>query len=390
MESFTGKQKKIAIFDFYLGGHHIEYLHHIYMNVMHNSNLRVTFIIPNNFESFKAELEWPVSDNIDFVFYELDDKKVRSLSTLEKSRLLSRLLNDYVKKTGIKDVVLIELMPFLPLLPFIVDKDIRLTGIVYNFPIYSKEVSLKENLYNKLIWKMISYFKVFQRVCLLNSKKAVEIYNKRYKTNKFSYLPDPYIPIPLESSEVSNIRKLIKSEAKVFVHLGGMSRRKGTLLILDALLKLDASVLRNKTFIFAGRIIEDIHDEFYHKVEELRDKVQIIVIDRFCKYSTFGACCDIADFILIPYMNIGQSSGVCSYAAQFRLPVIGPDKGLLGEIIRENGLGYTLDITVERLAEVIEMVDKVSIPVDVEKSQNYLSNNTPLLFYKNLLNIDIR
>ena len=106
--------KKIAIFDFYLGGHHIEYLHHIYINAVEQKDVDFTFIIPSNFSAFKSDFVWPEVDNVRFLFYDLDDKYVRSLGFLKKSKLLCLLLKRFIKETGIKDVILIETMVFLP------------------------------------------------------------------------------------------------------------------------------------------------------------------------------------------------------------------------------------------------------------------------------------
>ena len=44
----------------------------------------------------------------------------------------------------------------------------------------------------------------------------------------------------------------------------------------------------------------------------------------------------------MPYQITKLSSGVLGYAAVFRKPVIGPSDGLIGNLIRENGLGKCL------------------------------------------------
>ena len=132
------KKKEIAIFDFYLGGHHIEYLHHIYMYAIEDVTTNYTFIIPDNFDKFGGKMSWPKADNIHFIFYELDDKYVRSLKALEKSRMLSKLLKKFVIDTGIKDIVLIETMVFMPYLPLYLGRKAKITSILYHLPMFSK------------------------------------------------------------------------------------------------------------------------------------------------------------------------------------------------------------------------------------------------------------
>lgn len=377
------KKKEIAIFDFYLGGHHIEYLHHIYIYAIEHKDVDFTFIIPSNFSKFKSDFVWPESDNVKFVFYNLDDKYVRSLGFRQKSKLLCGLLKRFIAETGIKDVILIETMVFLPYLPLYISGKVNITSILYHLPIFHKEARLKSRLHTKLDMGLVAYARCLKKVCLLNSESAVEIYNKKYRTRKFAFLPDPYTPLVCERS-IEEIKKEhnIDLYKEVFIHIGGLTRRKGTIEILDALVKLDAESLKNKCFIFAGRVIEDIKTEFYNKIEQLKNKVQIVIFDQFCEYSLFGEICTIADYIIIPYKNTAQSSGICSYAAQFNVPVIGPAEGLLGSLIRENGLGYTInEINSDKIVELINSGEYKHIITDKMKADKYLRTSTPENFF---------
>lgn len=379
-------KKRIAIFDFYLGGHHIEYLHHIYINAVEHKDIDFTFIIPSNFSNFKSDFVWPVSDNIKFLFYDLDDKYVRSLGIRKKSKLLCQLLKRFIKETEIKDVILIETMVFLPYLPMYINRKVNITSILYHLPLYHKAPTLKSKLHAKLDMSIIAYSRCLKKVCLLNSKKAVEIYNKKYHTGKFAFLPDPYTPLACKQS-VEEIKQEynIGSDKEIFIHIGGLTRRKGTIEILDAIAQINAERLKDKCFVFAGRVIEDIEIDFYEKIEKLKDNVQIIVLDQFCEYSVFAELCTIASYIIIPYKNTAQSSGICSYAAQFKVPVIGPTEGLLGSLIRDNGLGCTIkEITADKIAELINSGEYKNIKTDKIKAEEYLETSTPKNFFHHL------
>lgn len=379
-------KRKIAIFDFYLGGHHIEYLHHIYINAVEHREKDFTFIIPCNFHTFKSDFVWPESDNVKFLFYDLDDKYIRSLGFRKKSKLLCQLLKRFIQETGIKDVILIETMAFLPYLPVYISRKVNITSILYHLPIYYKAPTFKNKLHTELDMSIIAYSRCLKKVCLLNSSSAVEIYNKKYHSNKFAFLPDPYTPLICKRS-VEEIKKEhnINSCKKVFIHIGGLTRRKGTIEILDAVAQLNTECLEDKCFIFAGRVIEDIKKVFYEKIEQLKNKVQIIVFDQFCEYSFFAELCTIADYIIIPYKNTAQSSGICSYAAQFKVPVIGPAEGLLGSLIRDNGLGYTINgINADKLAKLISSGEYKNIKTDKIKAEEYLGTSTPKNFFHHL------
>lgn len=381
------KENRIAVFDFYLGGHHIEYLHHMYMYAIKDTTTSYTFILPDNFEKFGKKMSWPKVDNISFVFYELDDKYVRNLKAFEKSRMLSKLLRKYVKETGIKNIILLETMVFMPYLPFYLGGKVDITSILYHLPLYSRGTSLKNRVYNRLMMFLMAISPCLKKICLLNSTEAVDYYNKKYITSKFSFLPDPYVPLNCEKEE-SCIRKEMGIDASktVFIHFGELMRRKGTLEILDSLFLVDKDNLKDKCFVFAGRVIEDIKEEFYNKVVRLQDKVQIIVFDKFCEYSLFAEICTIADYAIIPYRNTAQSSGVCSYAAQFGVAVIGSGEGLLGNIIRTYGLGIAIEaLNSEKIANILNTSIYKDIKVEREKNHEYLNISTPKNFFNCLI-----
>lgn len=381
--------RRIAIFDFYLGGHHIEYLHHIYINAIEHKEIDFTFIIPRNFHTFKSDFVWPVSDNVKFMFYDLDDKYIRSLAFRQKSKLLCQLLKRFIKQTGIKDVILIETMVFLPYLPLYISRKVNITSILYHLPIYHKAPTFKSKLHTELDMSIVAYSRCLKKVCLLNSKSAVEIYNKKYRTSKFTFLPDPYTPLTCKQSvEEIKLEHNISLNKEVFIHIGGLTRRKGTIEILDAITQLNAECLKDKCFVFAGRVIEDIRKDFYEKIGQLKEKVQIVVLDQFCEYSLFAKLCTIANYIIIPYKNTGQSSGICSYAAQFKVPVIGPAEGLLGLLIRDNGLGHTIKgINAEKIAEFIRSGDYKKSNINNIKAEKYLAIRTPKNFFLHLIEL---
>lgn len=381
------KKKELAIFDFYLGGHHIEYLHHIYMYAIEDVTISYTFILPNNFDKFGGKMSWPEADNIRFIFFELDDKYVRSLKALEKARMLSRLLKKYANETGIKEFVLIETMVFMPYLPFYLGKKVRITSILYHLPLFSVNSSLKSKVLTNINFRFLAKSPCFKKICLLNSEEAVAFYNKKFRTKRFSFIPDPYVPIECEKVRSAIREGLgIGSSKKVFIHFGGLTRRKGTLEILDALFYVDKDKLENLTFVFAGRVIEDIKEEFYNKINRLKDKVQIIVFDQFCEYSLFAEICKIADYIIIPYRNTSQSSGVCSYAAQFKVPVIGPSEGLLGKIINNYKLGVGFPaLNSVKIAKILQENIYKEISQDKEYADSYLRISTPQNFCQHLI-----
>ena len=162
---------------------------------MEDIDTNYTFIVPENFEKFGSHMSWPKVDNIRFIFYELDDKYVRSLKALEKARILSKLLKKFVDETGLKDIILIETMVFMPYLPFYFGKKVKITSILYHLPLFCAISSFKSKVYNYINFWLLANAPCLKKVCLLNSAEAVDFYNKKFGTEKFAFLPDPYVPI---------------------------------------------------------------------------------------------------------------------------------------------------------------------------------------------------
>ena len=224
---------------------------------------------------------------------------------------------------------------------------------------------------------MISRFSCFERVFLLNDTNSTRYYNKKYFTDKFDYLPDPYLPIE-HISEI-NIRTEydIKKNKKILLHFGGMSKRKGTLDILNSILLLKDEIASNFCFIFAGRVYDDIKREFYDKINEIGNRCQVLIFDSFCEYNFLGILCKNSDFILMPYHITSQSSGVMAYAAQFEKPVIAPSSGLLGRIVEDYKLGILLpEINPEIIASCLSSKMFSSYRHNKNCSREYLANNT--------------
>ena len=177
----------------------------------------------------------------------------------------------------------------------------------------------------------------------MNDHDSAETFNKLYHTDKFQFLPDP-VP-SVDRSKVHDIRKElnIPQDKKVFLHFGGLSDRKGTLDILDAIGLCSKEDLADKTFIFAGHQSKNLEPLFSARYNFVKDKAQILVFNEFCSYDFLYNLCYTCDVILMPYHLTDLSSGVLGYASVFNKPVVGPSDGLIGRLIRQYNFGLALD-----------------------------------------------
>ena len=371
------------IFDTSLDGHHIEYLHHIYMSACENNcNAQFIFAVPKEFEKQKNKLSWIPCNWIKIIFIEDKDVELcKEGNYFTKSWNYSKVLKKYTQLYKVDELFLITLIYPYPFLPLFLKSNIKVSGIVYRIYLYEwKTSSFLKKIKDAFETFVMAKAKCTKSIFILNDNSAACYFNKLFKVNKFKFLTDPINPT---SSTPKNIRQELQiAESKeIYLHFGAMYERKGTLTILDAIELLSKEELENKCFIFAGKIGNDIKEAFYKKKKILDEKVKILVYDEFCSYDFLNNLCFSCDYIVIPYKNISCSSGVVGYAAQLRKTLIAPKDGILGKLVKRFNLGITTNISdPSELALVIR-----SKKLHASCSDRYIQANSVTSFCNRIL-----
>lgn len=334
---------KTLVFDTSVTGHHLEYIHHLYLGMLKRTKEHYIFVIPESFKDNRNQYLWPQTDHIIFDF--LSSEEIAKMT--QKNFILSAwnrsiLVREKVKKHNVDSVFLIMLMAFMPFVLFMLPGKVKLSGIIYRIYLYEwRQMNFFKKAKDVIIFLLLSHSKHVKSAFILNDSSAAAYLNKLYKTKCFKFLNDPFNKIEYTPK---NIREElgIKDAQKMFLHFGGLSRRKGTLAILDSISFLSAEECKKYVFVFAGRLYPDIKEEFYKRLSQINQKCKIIIFDSFCSNETLYDLCYSCDALLIPYSNISQSSGVLNYADHFQKPLIGTGKGMLGKLIRRRK-GYLLE-----------------------------------------------
>ena len=372
---------KILIVEPYITGHHLEYLHHIYMMTLLMPDSNFVFVLPKSFEEAKKLFDWPENRN---VIFELslptksrNAKKSSIIGSLKKSIFYSKLTKLYINKYKPDALFSLYIMTLVPFLPFSIFSKVHTIGIVYDIYLRKERVSSKERIVNFMRYKVLAQSCLFKKIFILNDKVSANRLNEKYHTKKFSYLPDPYVPLLTKEYDFRKENNIDKSKI-VFAHFGSMTRRKGTLDILNYMSSLSAHQCARYVFVFAGKVNEEIKNEFYNYINSYKEKVEILVFDDFCSYDFLAGLCKAASAILIPYHDTCKSSGLIGYASQFGVPVVAYSGGLLEELIRKYNLGIIAD-------KGMTLVDAYSI-VENKKytspSRKYCDDNNVSNFIK--------
>lgn len=359
---------RTLIFDMTLTGHHLEYLHHYYRGILTRMNEDFVICVPeDDFKKQKENYIWQDSDNVFFEFLSSEDLHyVFCKSGIKRYFAEAKLIAQKARDLNVNRVILTNFIHTIPFLLWFMPNKVKVRGIVYRIYLYGKK-NFRYRIENFCYWLMAKS-KVMDKIFILNDQNSADCLNNIHKTDKFTFLPDP-VP-EVDKSKLENIRSLydIPIRNKVFLHFGGLTKRKGTLEILKAIDLCDKEMLKDKTFIFAGRIYDDMSEDFYKLKNAVIQKTQILVFDEFCSYEFLYKLCYSSDVILMPYQQTNLSSGVLGYAAVFSKPVVGPKGGLIGSLIDSYQMGYCLpEISSNALAESFVINNNVISSYDYEK-----------------------
>jgi glycosyltransferase involved in cell wall biosynthesis len=354
-------------------GHHLEYFNHLYKYIGENKKQeKYVFVVPEEFHNLKDKFFWESYENISFHYINKIDLKGHVKNKFKKAFYLSRLLKKTMKELNSKDVFLIDLMTFLPFLPFFLTNKNNVSGIIYHIYLYKwKESSILSKIQDVLKYLLFAKFSCFSNIFILNDSSAFRRLNTLYKVNKFKYLVDPIVPIKSNGLKDLRSQLSVNNEDQIILHFGAMTRTKGTLDVLDFVKRTPENQLKNMVFVFAGVIKSDIRKEFYKLFDELKVKCRIFVFDEFLDFDFTASLFNSSDIVFCPYQRIYQSSGVIGYSVQFNKPVIVPNQGLLGKLVRNNKIGITYDkFEYQIILDILFRAKKYRI------SNDYLKNHT--------------
>lgn len=367
---------RILIFNSTKGGHFTEWIQHLLNESYKDNKNKYYYVIPNdrkqliiNNEKYNVNIEYLTEDEINYC---------NNHNLIFNAYKKTILLKKYAKKYNVNKIFLISLMHYLPFCCIMLSTKIEITGIIYRIYLYEwNNINILKKIIEISKYIVIKYSNI-KRAFILNGNFIAQYINDLYKTNVFKSIVDPFNKIEYNPQNLRN--KYTDNKSKIFIHIGALTERKGTITILDAIALLPEHDKDKFTFIFAGKVHEEIKKIFYEKVKLANKHASIIIFDHFCDDMFFNDLCYTCDGILIPYKNTTQSSGIIGWAAHYKKRVIGPSEGLLGKLIKTYKLGYRItNITPKKL--------KDSFYYDFSQNNtNYTNINQTCFFLETIFN----
>ena len=189
---------------------------------------------------------------------------------------------------------------------------------------------------------LLDRFSLMYRALYLDEKYVIN-HPRRY------WIPDmfqQYADMIIQKEEPDQrlwIEKLEKFKLKnkgrfMFLYFGTAQFRRGYDVVMDMALRYDGC------FIHCG--LQNNKEKYLHNVAEMRTilaergvlfETNQYIEDPLCVESFFRS----ATHLILPYRNFFGSSGVMLQALSYGIPVLAPDKGIIGHRIEKYGLGIT-------------------------------------------------
>ena len=351
-------------YDTDISGHHSEYISHLVDYLAKNKLVeKYIFIVHPDFliEFPHIIIKAETVANIKLVAISLQEHtKINQGNLILRSIKTYELMDKYAKRFSATHVCLLHFNIFQFALGLFKQKYEIISILFLQFNrMQTKSLNDKlKYLRKKLQTGFYIRNKQIKKVFVLNDQKTVEYLNMKFSTTIFHLLPDP-VPevVPLPNFNIYN-EYLFDKERKIFLHVGSLSKRKGSINILDSFNHLEIKDLDKIVLLMIGKTDQSTDTLIKNKIALLNQKFENIVIvykNEFISESKMKSLFEQCHIVLVPYKNVEVSSGIIGHSIAARKPVIGINKGLLGEMIEENKLGILIqESTPELIAEGIK------------------------------------
>lgn len=211
---------------------------------------------------------------------------------------------------------------------------------------------------------------------------AVEPIRRLGAPARIVHLPEPFEAdaLPTEPREATRRRLGVEDGRHMLLLFGALDPRKGVLELLHALQALPGPLAQRACLVMAGETTT-VRQEVEEAVAALRAEgtLQVLHLDAFVPDAEMHRLFGAASLVLLPYQHHVGSSGVVVRAAAAGVPVLGPEYGMLGPLIRDHGLGMSVDTTrpADLVRGLVQFLDEAApYPFDPSQARAYAAANT--------------
>lgn len=415
---------RLLTFDPFVMGHHLEHLDHLSSYVVSRVQGNVSAEVPTDVKMHMAvhprveehgpELVERAEQHSSLSLYRIADAEyeaIKESSGFRRGQAMWAAASRAAQAVRADHCLFMEVNFVQPLLglPRARRVDFDVSGILF-FP-FCRIEPRSEGLLDRAKAALERFRKYLQlkwvlqnsRVChlfVINDPLSARRLQELYKWHHFSSLPDPVVELT-GSEEQEGREALVGGPGKwpddrVHVTLFGSLREgKGVRELIQAARRLPESVTTQMAIHLIGAPREDLEEELPGLVRDLRDAQSSLLVHyegRFVSDAELHAVLSATDVIAAPYQRTEGSSGILSHAANYECPVIGPNTGLVGELIEQYEMGLAVDATQpSALAKALRTcVHSTGNLANRQRMRAYACERTPDDFAASLLNPILR
>ncbi|MCP2728628.1 glycosyltransferase [Limnofasciculus baicalensis] len=359
------KNRKLLIFDLFYTGHHAGYILHL-VRYWQEQNLpgKLDILVTPKFIKSHPDVVNAASErdrsNINFVAISPEEEAKLKSEDSSRDRLIRafqewHLLNKYVKQLEVTQCLLMYFDSILLSLALLRRFPCPLSGIYFR-PIfhYSEFAEFAPSRHEGILQKrdkfvlslLLGNSHLKNLFCL--DTFAVDYIKKLNPRSNPIYLPDPVQIYSESDSKLAEIRNnlAVQPGRTTFLMFGVPQRRKGIYELLDAIAILPSEICQKFCLFLVGPIASEplVKERLAQLSETL--PIQVIIRDEFVPDREIQSYFQVSDVILAPYQRHIGMSAILVRAAAADKPVLSTNYGLMGEIVKRDKLGLTVDASV--------------------------------------------
>lgn len=220
-----------------------------------------------------------------------------------------------------------------------------------------KELTMKWALRNQSL----------DKVFILNDEQMPSWLNKG--KSRFFTLPDPYFSYDMMPDFDLRAKYGIPKDNLIFLQFGFIDGRKNIENNINAFVQLPEEFAFRSTLLVIGKF-EEGYDRYLKTLIPEDSYCQIIFRNEFIPDEEMESTFAQSDVILRMNRGFFGSSGIMGIAAKYNKPLIGSEKGLLAELIRDYNLGKLINpLNINEISESISsfFTDEASLKINGRK-----------------------
>ncbi|MGP1371584.1 MAG: glycosyltransferase [Almyronema sp.] len=391
-------EPKIMLFDLAVEGHHPSYIRHL-ITYWHDEALTGSLfvVVSPTFFQDHANVVNLSNSSTKFVAISSDEatKLAQTKSIIQQSFLEWKLHCKYAKELQVNHSLL---MYFDHLqLPIVMGQKspCSFSGIyfrpTFHYKYFANYTPCLKDLWRAWRQKVLLFFtlknKQLKALLTLDSYAIKHIKLLASSEKIVKHIADPVLVPSITHQQTQKLRADlgIDEQKKVFLLLGHVCERKGIFQVLEAMRLLPQHVADQCCLLLVGKISQSIRLKLLANIDSLlkTSPVQAMVIEGYQPEEKISLYFSMTNYVLALYQKHVGMSGVVILGAAYQKPILASNYGLIGKIVCDQKLGYTLDSTSPReISKHIEALANGSVLKDYlpHKSNFSRQNHSPKKF----------